>query len=333
MRVLSCNQFGPLGGLTFEERPSPAVTPGTIRIAVRAVGVNFVDGLMAEGRYQVRPPLPYVPGGELVGTVVEVGEGVASPVVGDRVCVLMFVGGFAEEVVVPAFLAVPAPTNLSDGQAATYLQSYCTAWFALCHRAGVGASDGRSILVLGAGGGVGLAAVDVARAFGLRVLAAASSGAKRELALAYGAEAVVDTAHEDVKAAARGFAGTREAGGRGVDLVYDPVGGSLAEPSLRALANDGQYLVVGFAAGEIPRIPLNLVLLGNRRIVGVDWGGWSVAHPFENLAVIAEIGAAIERGDLRPVAPREYPFAEAVSALTDQVERRVTGKSVVLVAD
>ena len=308
----------------FEERPSPATPPGFVRVAVRAAGVNFVDGLMVEGRYQVKPPLPYVPGGELVGTVVEVGDGVEAPRVGERVCALTFVGAFAEEVVIPAVAAVPAPVSLDDARAATFLQSYCTAWFALRHRAGVRDGDGRSLLVLGAGGGVGLAAVDVAAAAGLRVLAAASTEDKRALARSLGALDVVDTANEDLKQRARAFADG------GVDLVYDPVGGALAEAALRAVAPNGNYLVVGFAAGDIPKIPANLVLLTNRSLVGVDWGAWSMRNPLDNLTMVREICAAIDRGELHPVAPVEYPFDEAPTALADQVERRVTGKAAVV---
>ncbi|MDO8391205.1 MAG: NADPH:quinone oxidoreductase family protein [Actinomycetota bacterium] len=322
MRVVSCQAFGPVRDLVVEERPSPPVTPGCVKVAVRATGVNFVDGLMVQGLYQAKPSLPFVPGGELAGVVTELGDGVTSHQVGDRVCVIMPSGCFAEEVVVFAPMAMRSPSTLTDAQAATFVQSYGTSWFALTNR--VRTSPGQSLLVLGAGGGVGLAAVDIGRSLGLRVIAAASSADKRELALQYGAESVIDTTTEDLKTRAR------ELSGGGVDYVYDPVGGALAEPAVRALADDGQYLVVGFAAGDIPRLPLNLVLLGNRRIVGVNWGGWFMKHLEQNAVLLAEVTAAIERGELHPVAPTEYPFADAVRALEDQVQRRVAGKAVLV---
>jgi len=322
MRVVSCHAFGPVNDLVVEERPSPPVTPGCVKVAVRAAGVNFVDGLMVQGLYQAKPALPFVPGGELAGVVTELGEGVTSHQVGDRVCVIMPWGCFAEEVVVFAPMAMRSPSTLTDAQAATFVQSYGTSWFALTNR--VRTTPGQSLLVLGAGGGVGLAAVDIGRSLGLRVIAAASSADKRDLAMQYGAESVIDTSCEDLKTRAR------ELSGGGVDYVYDPVGGALAEPAVRALADDGQFLVVGFAAGDIPRVPLNLVLLGNRRIVGVNWGGWFRKHLEENAALLAEVSAAIERGDLHPVAPTEYPFADAVRALDDQVHRRVAGKAVLV---
>lgn len=323
MRVVSCHAFGPVTDLTIDERPTPATGPGCVRISVRAAGVNFVDGLMVQGLYQAKPPLPYVPGGELAGVVAEVGEGVTSHAVGDRVCVIMPWGCFAEEVVVPWQMAMHSPSTLSDAQAATFIQSYGTSWFALRNR--VHARAGQSLLVLGAGGGVGLAAVDIGRALGLRVIAAASSADKRELARQFGAESVIDTTTEDLKTRARDLSGG------GVDIVYDPVGGALAEPAVRAMADDGQYLVVGFAAGDIPRLPLNLVLLGNRRIVGVNWGGWFRQHLEENAVLLAEMMAAVERGELHPVAPIEYPFVDAARALDDQVQRRVAGKAALIV--
>ena len=320
MRVVSCSSFGPLEQLTIEERPSAPLGAGDVRIAVTASGVNFVDGLFVQGLYQVKPPLPFVPGGEVAGVIAEVGSDVTTHTVGQRVFASTGLNGFASEVVVPARMATPTPDVLSDGQAATFVQSYMTAWFALRQRAG--AKPGQRLLVLGAGGGVGLAAVDVGRSMGLRVLAGASSDDKRALATAAGAEAVVDTTAGDLKDRAR------EWGGGGVDIVYDPVGGDLAEPALRALDAEGQYLVVGFAAGQIPKLPANLVLLRNRNLVGVDWGGWIGAHQAENQQLMADMLAAVTAGELHPVEPTAYAFERAADALRDQLERRVTGKSV-----
>lgn len=322
MRVVSCTSFGPVGNLVVEERPSLPLAAGQVRIAVTACGVNFVDGLFVQGQYQIKPPTPFVPGGEVAGTIAEVAEGVTSHRVGDRVFASTGLGGFASEVVLPSRRAVHSPERLTDGQAATFVQSYGTAWFALHHRAR--AQAGEWLLVLGAGGGVGLAAVDVGRAMGLHVIAAASSPDKRAIAVAHGAEVVIDTNSEDVKTRAR------ELSGGGVHLVYDPVGGAMAEAGLRSLRDDGQLLVVGFAGGEIPKLPANQILLRNRRVIGVDWGGWVGDHPQENDALLADVVHAIERGELQPVEPKAYPLADAALALQDQLDRKVVGKSVLL---
>lgn len=326
MRVVSCTHFGPLDDLIIEEQPSRPLGAGEVRIEVRAAGVNFVDGLFVQGLYQVKPPTPFVPGGEIAGVVTEVAADVADITVGQRVFASTGLGGFATEVVWPARLVVPTPDALTDGQAATFVQSYMTAWFALHHRAR--AQAGQSLLVLGAGGGVGLAAVDVGRAMGLRVLAAASSEAKREVARQHGAEATIDTTSDDLKTAAKEWA--KAAGKGGVDLVYDPVGGDLAESALRSLDDDGQYLVIGFAAGGIPKLPANQILLRNRRVTGVDWGGWVGRHQAENRQMLADVVAAIAAGDLHPVEPVAYRFDDVATALRDQVERRVVGKSVLV---
>lgn len=322
MRVVSCNSFGPVTDLVVEERPSWPVGPGTVRVRVTACGVNFVDGLFVQGLYQIKPPLPFVPGGEVAGVVSEVGEGVTSHAVGDRVFCSTGLGGFADEVVVPAKRAWHTPDSLTDGQAATFVQSYGTAWFALHRRAK--AQAGEWLLVLGAGGGIGLAAVDVGRAMGLHVIAAASSESKRALASSYGAEATIDTSGEDVKTRAK------ELSGGGVHLVYDPVGGALAEAGLRSLRDDGQLLVLGFAGGEIPRLPANQILLRNRRVTGVDWGGWVSGHQEENQQMLADVLASISQGELRPVEPVAYPLDEVARALQDQLDRKVVGKSVLV---
>jgi len=322
MRVVSCNSFGPVANLTIDERPSGAVGPGQVRIAVTAAGVNFVDGLFVQGLYQIKPPLPFVPGGEVAGVIAEVGEGVTTHEVGQRVFASTGLGGFASEVVWPASRVQHTPDALTDGQAATFVQSYGTAWFALHHRAK--AQAGESLLVLGAGGGVGLAAVDVGRAMGLHVIAAASSPAKRAIATEYGAEATIDTTSDDLKTRAK------ELSGGGVHLVYDPVGGALAEAGLRSLRDDGQLLVIGFAGGEIPKLPANQILLRNRRVTGVDWGGWVGTHQAENQVLLGDVLAAIERGELNPVEPKAYALDDVAAALQDQLDRKVTGKSVLV---
>jgi NADPH:quinone reductase len=323
MRALVCRQLGPLDDLTVEERDPAPCGPGQVRLAMRAAGVNFVDALLAQGLYQVKPPTPYVPGGEACGIITEVGEGVDTLAVGDRVLAMCGAGGFADELVVRASVALKVPDTLSDGQVATFLQSYMTAWFALVERAK--ATAGQSILVLGAGGGVGLAAVDVAKALGLRVIAGASSAEKRAVALAAGADAVIDTTSDSIKDVAREWSGTG-----GVDLAYDPVGGDLGEQALRAVAPLGQYLVVGFAGGSIPKLPANLVLLRNRNVTGIDWGGWVGDHQARNAELIAELMTAIIDGRLHPVEPTTYRLTEAAAALMATANRQSIGKLAVI---
>lgn len=332
-QAIECAAFGPVDGLRLVERDSMPLRAGTVRIDVTAAGVNYVDNLLVEGRYQIKPPLPFVPGMEVVGRVTELGPDVSvldgEPLaVGDRVFANLTFGGFATEAVASIGQLVRVAPSLSDGQAATFLQSYMTGWFALRQRARV--EEGQSILVLGAGSGVGLAAVDIASAFGLHVIAGASSADKRALAERLGAEATIDTTSLDsagVKDAARAFAETLEGsmGKGGVDVLYDPVGGQLGETCLRALGEDGQYLVIGFVTG-IPALAANQVLLRNRRVVGVDWGAWAGRHPDENRAMMQAIVELIELGELHPVEPATYPLAEATTALADLAARKVAGK-------
>jgi NADPH:quinone reductase len=323
VHAVVCHTFGPLSQLTVEERESPPLTSGQVRIEVAAAGVNFVDGLFVQGLYQTKPPLPFVPGSEVAGRVTEVAPGVTTVSVGDRVFANIRLGGFASDVLVDATRVRRTPDAMTDGQAATFTQSYMTAYFALAHRAG--ARSGQTLLVLGAGSGVGLAAVDVGSALGLRVIAAASTSDKRELARARGADSVIDSLTENIKERTREIAG-----GDGVDLVYDPVGGVQAEQALRTLRDDGQFLVIGFASGTIPRFPANQILLRNRRVTGVEWGPWAAREVEANNAFLDDVVARIERGELQPVEPIAYPIGEAARAIQDQLERRIIGKAILL---
>ena len=322
MREVVCRSFAPLDRLVIEERPSPELLGGPVRVRVTAAGVNFVDALLVQGLYQIKPPLPFVAGGESVGVVTELGTGVTVPAIGDRVLITSGVGGFATEMVAPADRVWIVPPSLTDGQAATFMQSYMTAYFALVNRAGM--QPGQWLLVLGAGGGVGLAAVDVGRSLGLQVIAAASSAEKRAVAESRGAAAVIDSSTENVKRRAR------EISGDGVDAVYDPIGGALGEESLRSLRDDGQFIVIGFASGTIPKLPANHVLLRNRRVTGVDWGGWVAKNPQANQEMVAKVLAMIAAGALDPVEPVSYPFDEAARALADQQNRNVVGKAILV---
>jgi NADPH:quinone reductase len=288
-------------------------------VAVEAAGVNFVDGLFIAGQYQIKPPLPFTPGNEIAGRVSALGEGVEGVVLGQRVMATTGIGGFASHVVLPPSALMEMPDGLDAPRAATFTQSYCTALFALRDRAHVQA--GESVLVLGAGGGVGLAAIAVARTLGCRVIGAASSADKRAAAVAAGAEAVIDSTSESIKDRVREWAG-----GTGVDVVVDPIGGPAAEPSLRGLGDRGRYLVIGFASGTIPTVPLNQVLLRNRTILGIDWGIWSMQHASEQRALLADALSMVARGTLDPVHPTTYPMDQVASALEDLLARRAVGK-------
>jgi NADPH2:quinone reductase len=319
MRSIVCPAFGPLDTLELVESPSPALFPGCVRIDVSACGVNYVDALFVQGKYQIKPPTPFVPGMEVVGRISEIASDVTGCTLGDRVFANVGLGGYSSEVVVSAKRIVHIPESLTDGRAATFMQSYLTAWFALVERARVAAD--RWLLVLGAGGGVGLAAVDVGRSLGLNVIGVASTQDKRDAALERGAVEVIDALLDpaEVKEEAK-----RISGG-GVDYLYDPVGGSLGATCLRALTDDGQYLVVGFVAG-IPDLPANQILLRNRRVTGVDWGGWAGRNPEANDAILAEVLERIDSGDLSPVEPVSYPLSDAARALHDLESRKISGK-------
>ena len=331
MRAVMCRELGPVSGLVIAEVDPPVAGPGQVVVAVEAAGVNYVDALFVQGRYQIKPALPFTPGSEIAGTVTAVGDGVDRVSVGDRVVASCGLGGFAEQVSVPAASVSVLPPTLDALAAATFIQSYCTALFALTERAGVRA--GEVVLVLGAGGGVGLATIDVARALGAVTIGAASTDEKRAAATAAGAGAVIDTTSESVKDRARQLA--VELAGElvgpnarrtGVDLVVDPVGGDLAEPALRALGEGGRYVVIGFAAGPIPSLPLNQILLRNRTVVGVDWGAWALHHGPEQQALLDRLLALVADGALRPAQPRTYPLDDVAEALDDLLNRRVVGK-------
>ena len=322
MRAVVCNQLGPLETLVLEDRAAPEAGEGQVVVDVKAAGVNFVDGLLCQGRYQIKPPTPFVPGGEVAGEVSAVGPGVGGVSVGDRVIAFTGFGGFADRAVVPALSLVPMPDNISFDQAAALIQSYCTVLFTLTRRTTL--ASGEWVLVLGAGGGVGLAATDVATALGGRVIAAASSPEKLEAASAMGAEATIDYEHEDMKVRAR------EIAGGGVDVVIDSVGGRHSEAALRATRHLGRFCVIGFASGPIASIPLNQVLLNNRTVVGVDWGGWTFKDPIGNRTLIGELMDLVGSGRLHPTVPTSYPLEDAAAVMSGLIDRSIAGKAVLV---
>lgn len=313
VRRVVCAEFGPLENLAVVEEPDLVPADGQVVIDVEAAGVNYVDGLIVQGKYQIKPPLPFTPGMEVAGTVRGTGE---------RVLAVPWFGGYASQVAVPTEAAFPVPDGVTMGQAATLVQSYATALFALTRRTKV--APGEWVAVLGAGGGVGLATVDVSKALGAKVVACASSADKLDAARAAGADATVayEDGGVDLKAA------IREVTGGGADVVFDPVGGAKAEAALRALRWNGRYVVIGFASGEIPRLPANQVLLNNRTVVGVDWGAWTGRDREGNNDLIRELLALVADAKLHPVEPTAYPLDDVATCLRDLEERRLLGKAV-----
>lgn len=312
-----CREFAEPVRVELGTEPTPEPGPGEVLVEVEAAGVSFVDGLIAQGRYQVRPALPYTPGSTLAGRVAAVGDGVGTPAVGDAVAALLTgYGGFTSHAVLPASAVVPVPDGVHPEIAATAIENYCTLVFGVTRRVSV--RPGEWVVVLGAGGGIGLAAVDVAHGLGARVVAVASSDGKREAAMAAGAEVGID--YTDLKDR------IREVTGGGADVVVDPVGGPAAESALRALGTGGRFCVLGFASGEIPRLPANIVLLRNREIVGVDWGDWARTDEPAARELVAEVLGRIARGELHPPRPQVLALADAPAALQMFADRAVTGK-------
>lgn len=329
MKAILSTQPGPPDTLTLEDVPVPEPGAGEVRVRVRACGVNYPDTLMIEDKYQFRPDRPFSPGGEVAGEIDAVGDGVSGLAPGQKVIALVGWGGMAEYVVTKAVKCAPVPDGMPFDEAAAFIFTYGTSHHALKQRGSLGAGD--TLLVLGAAGGVGLAAVELGAAMGARVIAAASSEEKVALAREHGAEGGVVYGRgpfdkDGAKALAAQF---KEAcGPHGADVVYDAVGGDYAEAALRAIAWEGRFLVVGFPAG-IPRIPLNLALLKGCQIVGVFWGSFTERSPEVNLENNKELMALYAAGKIRPHVSKRYPLAEAGQAITDLAERRALGKIVV----
>jgi NADPH:quinone reductase len=323
MKALLCGKLGALDTLSVEEVASPKPGPGHVLIDVKAAAANFPDVLMVEGKYQFKPPMPFAPGCELAGIVTEVGEGVTHVKPGDCVLAIVPHGGFAEEALADAARVVLLPPGVDLEVAASFMFTYATSYHALKDRAALAA--GETLLVLGAAGGVGLAAVELGRKMGARVIAAASTDDKLEACRSRGAAATINYATEDLRERVKEITQ-----GRGVDVVLDPVGGPYTEPALRSLAWRGRLLVVGFANGEIPRIPLNLALLKGCSIVGVFWGDFTRREPEAHHANTRQLVEWIGSGELKPLISERLPLARGVEALRAVKERRVKGKVLVL---
>jgi NADPH:quinone reductase len=322
MRAVLCRTLGDSAGIRVEEVTAPALTPGKVRIAVKAAGVNFPDVLMIEGKYQVKPQLPFIPGLEIAGEVMECSAGVTHVKPGDRV--LAFArsgGGFATEIVLPGAIVTPIPDAMDWVSAAAFPVAYGTAHFALDYRGRL--QKGETLLVLGAAGGVGLAAIEIGKFMGARVIAAAGGPEKGAICLEHGADAVIDYTAENLRD--RVLALTD---GKGVDVVFDPVGGASFEASVRCIAWEGRILVVGFASGDIPKVAANMILVKNFSVVGVVFGAHSDRFPEQTRARLGKLLEQTSAGHFKPRIHKAYPLEQAADALAEIKGRRVVGKMV-----
>ena len=325
MKAVLCKAFGPADRLVLEEIASPIAKKNEILLEVHAAGVNFPDTLIIEGKYQFKPPFPFSPGGEAAGVVKAVGEKVAHLKVGDRVMALTGWGSFAEEVAVPGYNVMPIPASMDFASAAAFGMTYGTSMHALKQRAGL--KPGETLLVLGASGGVGLAAVEIGKAMGAKVIAAASTAEKLEVARNAGADELINYSQQSLKDEVK-----RLTGGQGVDVIYDPVGGELFEEAFRCMAWNGRFLVVGFAAGGgIPALPANLPLLKGAALVGVFWGAFAQRQPQDNAANFQQLFAWHAEGKLKPLVSQTFPLAQAATAINTLGQRKAVGKVVVQV--
>ncbi|MDX8443347.1 NADPH:quinone oxidoreductase family protein [Mesorhizobium australafricanum] len=326
MRAIVCSELGPPERLKLETLSDVLPGPGQVLVAVEAAGVNFPDTLIIEGKYQIKPEVPFSPGGELSGVVKCVGADVEGFAPGDPVMAMTAYGAFREEVVVNASVLMKRPTSMDAVVAAGFTMTYGTSMHALKQRAGL--RPGETLLVLGAGGGVGLAAVEIGKAIGARVIAAASSAEKLAAARAAGADELVNYSEQSLKDRVKELTG-----GSGADVVYDPVGGELFEQALRATAWEGRVLVVGFASGMIPKPPVNLALLKGCSIVGVFFGGFHARQPDDNRRNFDELFEFHKAGLLKPLIDHTMPLERAAEALRLVSERKVIGKIVLLMGN
>ncbi len=325
MRALICVEYGSAELLVIDERELPELKSDEVRIDVRAAGLNFPDALVIAGKYQVKPPLPFIPGGECAGVISAVGDKVKKFKVGDRVIAMPGMSAFAEQVHVRENLLVPMPEKLSFEQAAGFCITYATSYYALKQRAAI--REGETLVVLGAAGGVGVTAIQLGKAMGARVIACASTPEKLAFCREVGADELINYSEEDLKERIKELTN-----GRGADVIFDPVGGDYTEEAYRSIAWSGRYLVIGFASGDIPRLPLNLPLLKAGDIMGIFWGSWAQRDPQANLQNFAELLQMVEEGKLNPLTTEVYSLEEYARAFAAITERRARGK-VILVID
>ena len=322
MKAILCENWGLPDTLVIAELPDVIPGPGQIAIDVKAAGVNFPDVLIIQNKYQFKPELPFTPGSELSGVVRAIGEGVTNTKVGDKVIAFIGHGAFAQQVLVPANAIIPMPPGMDFDTAAAITLTYGTSHHAVVDRAQLKA--GETMLVLGAAGGVGLAAIEIGKALGAQVIAAASTDEKLEICRQHGADVCINYSTEDLREAIK-----VATNGKGPDVIYDPVGGIYAEPAFRSIAWRGRYLVVGFANGEIPKLPLNLMLLKGASLVGVFWGEFAKREPKHNLLAMRELITWLAEGKIKPHISGRYALKDTASALNDLAARKVTGKIVI----
>jgi NADPH:quinone reductase len=325
MKAVLCKAYGPPESLVIEDVPSLTPGPHQVVVAVKACGVNFPDTLIIQGKYQFKPEMPFSPGGEVAGVVKLVGKEVSGVKTGDRVTAFTGWGGFAEEVLADATRLIPMPPEADFKLASSFVMTYGTSYHALKDRAHLQA--GETLVVLGAAGGVGLAAVELGKVMGAKVIACASSDDKLAVCKQRGADELINYSRDNLKQRLKELTGEK-----GVDVAYDPVGGDYAEPVIRSMGWNGRYLVVGFAAGDIPKIPLNLPLLKGSSLVGVFWGSFTRYEAKKSQHNLMELLGLLMQGKLKPLISATYPLERAADALNDIMQRKVTGK-VVLVTE
>ena len=324
MKAVLCKTYGPPESLVLEDVEPLKPGRGQVVIGVKACGVNFPDTLIIQGKYQFKPPMPFSPGSEVAGVVKEIGAGIEHVKVGDLVIAFTGHGGFAEEVLAEAAQLIPMPKGMNFAIASAFVLTYGTSHYALKDRAQL--KPGETLLVLGAAGGVGLAAVEIGKVMGARVIAAASSDEKLAVCKQHGADEVINYSSEDLRERLKELTS-----GEGVDVVYDPLGGNYSETALRGMAWGGRFLVIGFTTGEIPRIPLNLTLLKGCSIVGVFWGSFTARDPKRSQEHLQELLTWFETGKIKPLISATYPLSRAANALNDMMNRKVQGKVVLLI--
>ncbi len=322
MRAIMCREHGDLSVLKLEEVPDPVPGPGQALVRIRACGINFADSIMAAGKYQNQPELPFTPGSEIAGDIVALGEGADGFSIGDRVMGLPGRGGYAELVAVDTARLSPLPETLSYEQAASFAVTYGTSHVSLGHRARL--KPGETLLVHGAAGGVGLTAVELGKIMGARVIATAGGPDKLEIARAAGADETIDYLAEDIRERVKALSG-----GRGADVIYDPVGGDVFDASLRCVAFEGRILVIGFAGGRVPQIPANHVLVKNVDIIGVNRPAYDTLAPEVSRRSQEELMAWLAEGRLKPLVSKTFPLERAVEGLESVVTRKSTGKVVI----
>jgi NADPH:quinone reductase len=327
MHAWLCENPTGVDALTWKELPTPVPEDGEVLIEIKAASLNFPDLLIVQNKYQIKPSLPFVPGSEYAGVVQALGKGVSNLTVGQHVACLSGTGGFATHTIAKAALCLPLPAGFSFVDAAAFIMIYATSHHALVDRAQLKA--GETVLVLGAAGGVGTAAIQIAKSIGARVIAAASTDEKCALCKSIGADATINYSVDSLPARFR-EAIKALTGGKGPDVIYDPVGGDFAEPAFRSIAWRGRYLVVGFASGQIPALPLNLMLLKGASIVGVFWGGFAKNEPKANAATLAMLASWYAEGKIKPVIDRTMPMANLKEAYAHMGSRGVQGKLVMV---